>query len=376
LQDGLYENYYTGTSLKRISAKGVADNKTVRLINLFASDGDGGTIRGEGNLSVKPLEQFPFTLKASIKDFDALSYDMLTGNCSGDLTISGNRLGAIAQGKLKVHDVKFRIPDQMPRIFPELPIRFINPPEKVIASKIVPKTIFPLKLDLEIHVPQDGRIEGRGLNAELKGRVHLTGTTKEIITHGTLQLVAGEYIFSGKVFKLTQGEIIFNDKSIKNAYISLRGNCDLHEVNVTVMLEGALTSPKLSFQSSPQMPTSSLLAQILFNEDISEISAVQALQVAQTIISLSGNSGPDILEKIRRSIGIDRLTLVTSENDPGKISLQIGKYLMRGVLLTLSQGAESRNVSVEIDLTKGIKFQAEFNEEQQGKFSLKWHHHY
>ena len=142
------------------------------------------------------------------------------------------------------------------------------------------------------------------------------------------------------------------------------------------MLEGPLTSPKLSFQSSPQMPTSSLLAQILFNKDISEISAVQALQVAQKVISLSGNSGPDILEKIRRIIGIDRLTLITSENDPGKISLQIGKYLMRGVLLTISQGAESRNVSVEVDLRKGIKFQAEYNEEQQGKFSLKWHHHY
>jgi translocation and assembly module TamB len=219
-------------------------------------------------------------------------------------------------------------------------------------------------------------VEGRGLNAELKGRVHLTGTHKKVAAHGKLQLVSGEYIFSGKVFKLTQGEIIFNDKGTRNAYIALSGNCDLPEVNVTVMLEGPLTAPKLSFQSSPQMPTSSLLARILFNKDISEISAVQALQVAQTVISLSGNSGPDILEKIRRTIGIDRLTLITSENDPGKISLQIGKYLMRGVLLTLSQGAESRNVSVEVDLRKGIKFQAEFDEEQQGKFSLKWHHHY
>ena len=91
---------------------------------------------------------------------------------------------------------------------------------------------------------------------------------------------------------------------------------------------------------------------------------------------MSGNSTPDILEIIRKSLGIDRLTLITSENDPGKISLQIGKYLMRGVLLTLSQGAETRNVTVEVDLKQGITFQAEVNEDQQGKFSLKWHHHY
>lgn len=376
LQDGLYENYTSGTCLKQISAKGVADNKMIRLTNLQANDGDKGSFTAEGYLELKPLDHFPFSFTADIHDFNVLSFEMLTGTCSGDVTLSGNRLGALAKGKIKVHGATFRIPDQMPAIFLQLPIRFVNLPEKVITTQIVPKSAFPLELDIEVHVPKEGRVEGRGLNAELKGRVHLTGTSKNVSTQGKLQLVSGEYIFSGKVFKLTKGEVIFSDKSIKNAYISFSGNCDLPEVNVTVMLEGPLTSPKLSFQSSPQLSTSSLLSQILFNKDISEISAIQALQVAQTIISLSGNSGPDILEKIRKTIGIDRLTLVTSENDPGKISLQIGKYLMRGVLLTLSQGAESRNVSVEIDLRKGIKFQAEFNEEQQGKFSLKWHHHY
>lgn len=374
LQDGLYENYYTGTCLKEIYAEGVADNKVIRLTKIEAGDGDAGKFTASGELELKP--QFPFSLTADIDDFDALSYDTLTGTCSGQVTLTGSRLGSLAKGKLKVHNATFRIPDQMRTIFPELPIQFINPPEKITAN-IAPLAKYPpLELDLEIHVPKECKVEGRGLNAELKGRVHLTGTHKKVSTQGKLQLISGEYIFSGKVFKLTQGEIIFNDKGTRNAYIALSGNCDLPEVNVTVILEGPITSPKLSFQSSPQMPTSSLLARILFNKDISEISAVQALQIAQTVISLSGNSGPDILEKIRRTIGIDRLTLITSENDPGKISLQIGKYLMRGVLLTLSQGAESRNVSVEVDLRKGIKFQAEFNEEQQGKFSLKWHHHY
>jgi translocation and assembly module TamB len=214
------------------------------------------------------------------------------------------------------------------------------------------------------------------MNAELKGKLDIMGTYTDVVAKGKLQLVTGEYIFSGKVFNLTSGELIFKDKPTPSAYISVSGNCDLPDVNVSIALRGPLSSPKLTFKSSPQLSTSSLLSQILFNKDISEINAAQALQLAQTVISLSGNSAPDILEKIRKSLGIDRLTIVTSENDPGKISLQIGKYLMRGVLLTLSQGAESRNVSVEVDLKKGLRFQAEVDESQQGKFSLKWHHHY
>ena len=329
----------------------------------------------EGFILLNPLEKFPFTVTAELDELDTISFDTIAGNFSGQITISGDQSGATAKGKLKVAEVRFRIPDELPSVLPELPIQFINPPEAIERQPHIP-SVSPLKLDLELDVPRSAYIEGRGLNAELKGNLNISGTYTDIIAKGKLQLVNGDYIFSGKIFDLTQGELIFNDKPTPSAYISLIGECELPDVNVNVILRGPLSKPKLTFQSSPQLSTSSLLAQILFNKDISEISAVQALQLAQTVISLSGSSAPDILGKIRKTLGIDRLTLVTSENDPGKISLQIGKYLMRGVLLTLSQGAESRNVSVEVDLKKGIKFQAEVNEGQQGKFSLKWHHHY
>ena len=376
LQDGLYENYYSGTQLKEISAKGYANRQNVVITDLYAVDGKGGNISANGNVLLNRLKKFPFTITCELNQFEAVTFDTITGNFTGQVTISGDKTGAIAKGKLKIDEATFRIPDTLPTSLPDLPITFVNPPETITRKKNLPPSGSPLKLDLDLDVPGKAYVEGRGLSAELKGKLHITGDFIDIVAKGNLQLVNGEYLFSGKVFDLTQGEVIFNDTPTPSAYISLSGECDLPDVNVTVMLRGPLSSPNLSFQSSPQLPTSSLLSQILFNKDISEISAIQALQLAQTVISLSGNSAPDILEKIRKTLGIDRLTIITSENDPGKISLQIGKYLMRGVLLTLSQGAESRNVSVEVDLKKGIRFQAEMNEDQQGKFSLKWHHHY
>ncbi|NGX60103.1 MAG: hypothetical protein KR126chlam3_01266 [Chlamydiae bacterium] len=376
LQDGFYENYYSGTLLKEISAKGYASKQNVVITDLYAVDGKGGSASAKGNVLLNRLKKFPFTISGELNQFEAVTFDTITGNFSGQVTISGDRTGAIAKGKLKVDEATFRIPDSLPTTLPELPIAFVNPPESITRKKSLAPPGSPLKLDLDLIVPGRAYVEGRGLTAELKGKLHLTGNFIDIVAKGNLQLINGEYIFSGKVFDLTQGEVIFNDQPSPSSYISLSGNCDLSDVSVTVMLQGPISSPNLSFQSSPQLPTSSLLSQILFNKDFSEISAVQALQLAQTVISLSGNSAPDILEKIRKTLGIDRLTLITSENDPGKISLQIGKYLMRGVMLTLSQGRESRNVSVEVDLKKGIRFQAEVNEDQQGKFSLKWHHHY
>ncbi|NGX39071.1 MAG: hypothetical protein KR126chlam1_00391 [Chlamydiae bacterium] len=376
LQDGIYENYYIGTELKNIELKGRFQQNSLLIESLTATDGNEGEVDATGSLLLSPAKGYPFSITANLKDADTVSFDTISGKFSGEVTISGNREASVAKGKLKVTKATFRIPDELPTIIPVLPITFINAPEHLKKKSPPPPTGSPLLLDLEIDAPGNTYVEGRGLTAELKGKLHITGTYVDIAADGKLQLVNGEFPFSGKVFNLTQGELIFSDKPTPSAYISLSGTCDLPEVTVTAILRGPMSEPKLTFQSNPQLPTSSILSQILFNKDISEISAVQALQVAQTVISLSGNSAPDILGKIRKSLGIDRLTILTSENDPGKISLQIGKYLMKGVLLTLSQGAESRNVAVEVDLKQGITLQAEVNEDSQGKFSLKWHHHY
>jgi translocation and assembly module TamB len=363
-------------TLKQIELKAHAVGQTFHITELHATDSAEGKVSATGEFHLNPAKNYPFFLNASLDQLETVSFDMISGNFTGDLAIGGDLSSAEAKGKLTVAKASYRISEGLPTVIPELPITFIHPPEIISRKKRSSAPSSPLKLDLELDLPGKAKVTGRGLSAELKGKLHLTGSYTDIAAAGTLQLVSGEYIFSGKVFDLTHGEILFRDQPTPSAYLSLTGNCDLTDVNVTIMLQGPLTSPKLSFQSSPQLPTSSLLSQILFNKDVSEISPVQALQLAQTVISLSGNAAPDILEKIRKTLGIDRFTIVTSENDPGKISLQIGKYLMRGVLLTLSQGAESRNVSVEVDLKKGIRFQAEMNENQQGKFSLKWHHHY
>ena len=102
---------------------------------------------------------------------------------------------------------------------------------------------------------------------------------------------------------------------------------------------------------------------------------MQAIQLAQVVVSLSGGKGPNILETIRKRLGVDRLNIV-STGSADEITVQIGKYITRGVMVTLSQSQTSSNIIVEVDLKKGFIFQAETQEEEEGKFSLKWNKNY
>jgi translocation and assembly module TamB len=149
----------------------------------------------------------------------------------------------------------------------------------------------------------------------------------------------------------------------------------LADLNVTVIFRGSFRSPQLIFQSNPPLSTSSILARILFNKDVSELNASQAGQLAYTIISLSGSSGPTILDTIHKNLGIDRLGISVNE-ETGKVSVQIGKYLTEGVMITLSQSTEQSHVIVEVELKGGFVLQAETQFNDQGKFIFKWNKNY
>jgi translocation and assembly module TamB len=296
---------------------------------------------------------------------------MIDCNLSGPLYLTGNFRGMHAQGNLLIDSSKIQITERLPYEIPSLPVTFINTPKHLLSAEVPMNPGFDFDMDLEVTSEGTVHVEGRGLNAELEGNVHLYGKNTHISANGDLKLVKGEYLFAGKIFKLTEGEILFNDKPAPSAYLNINGTLSLPDITITVMLRGPLVAPQLSFQSNPQKPTSALLALILFNKEITEISHPEAIQLASTLVSLTGGAGPDVLEQIRKSIGVDRLS-ITSTPGSDELALQIGKYLTRGVMITLSQSATSSQVIVEVELPKGFVFTAETQEEEEGKFSLKW----
>lgn len=374
-QNGTYENYFTGISLRDINAKFDAKNETIRLVQFDAKDDKKGSMTAQGKILLKPKEFFPFTFDAELHNLHALGFDMIDSNLTGPLYLNGNTQKMLAQGNFLIEEAKIQITERLPYEIPTMPFTFINRPPHLYSKITKPHQNFVFSLDLELTAEKNVIVEGRGLKAELEGNVHLYGDNTNIAASGDLKLVTGEYQFAGKVFKLTEGEIVFNDKPAPSAYINLNGALTLPEATITAMLRGPLTSPQLTFQSNPQKPTSSILALILFNKDIADISHPEAVQLASTLVSLSGGAGPDVLEAIRKSIGVDRLN-ISSKPGTDEIAVQIGKYLMRGLMITLSQSATSTQVIVEVELPRGFVFQAETQEEQEGKFSLKWTHSY
>ena len=341
-----------------------------------------GQIAASGEIDLNLDSLFPFHFTIDLNRFTSVQIDLVSAEMNGQIAIDGNLKEAIATGKIEVVESDLLIPNRIPRSFPNLEVVYLNAVKPPPAPGTKETKSYPIHLNLSIDAPDAVFIEGRGLSSEWKGNFAIGGTNSAIGAMGKLELIKGKFVLSGRSFTLTEGTLSFRGKEAEVPYLNLAGAMDVKDISIIARLKGPLNDPQITLQSTPPLPLSTIMAYLLFGQNLAEINSYQALQLANSLASLAGQ-GPDVLENTRRALGVDKLNIVTtpSNNDElqDKIAVQVGKYISEGILLSLSQGAEdnSTNISIEIELKNGFVFQLESDQKQeQGKFTLKWNHNY
>ncbi len=380
LANGKYENYILGLSINKIEGSVTARDKEISINSLKGYDSQSGTIALNGIWLLDKNQNHPFKIKSILSHCQIANIENNTLKISGPLDFVGNFREASLTGDLEINQAHLFIPDNLPTDTPVIPIKFIN---KVVPLKKEKKDhpfhypiLFDINLKAGLTSPSPILLRGRGLRSEWGGKIQIKSEQEKTKIGGEISLVKGEFVFGGQVLSLTQGEIILNEHSLKETYLKVLGTLNQPGLTITALITGPIKNPSISFQSSPPIPTSSILSRMLFNRDINELSPFQAVQIAQLIVSLSGKMGPDVLETIRQGLGVDRLNLSNSKDGSDQIHVEIGKYLTKGVMITLSQGAQTTQILIEVDLSHGFKIQAETQPEQQGKISFKWEKNY
>ena len=381
---GFYENYFTGTELREIDGKLVAKGSKVRLTHFTAVDSDElGSLSASGRCSLNLKKRFPFDVDIQLKDFRFAQLNWMTSQADGHIELRGNLNGASASGHCTLLKSDLSIANRSPRPLPILPVTYRNAIKPPPTPPTARESVYPIKLDLQISAPSGVTISGRGLSSEWMGNFDLSGTYTAIAAKGVLELVSGEFSFSSRTFRLTEGSLTFSGKEGAMPNLSLMGTMDARGgIVITAWLRGPLNQPLLTFRSQPPLPLSSILSHLLFGQDLSEIGGFQALQLANTIANLSADS-PQLLESTRRSLGVDHLRVISSpsgnDEEADRIALQVGTYIAKGVIISFSQGTDdsSSNISINVDISHGFFFEAQSQQDpEQGKFTIKWVHNY
>lgn len=206
-------------------------------------------------------------------------------------------------------------------------------------------------LDITVSAPNQVFVRGRGLDAELGGEVRLLGSTAAVVPSGAFNLIRGRLDILGKRLDLSEALLQMEGELIPYLRIVAQTETDTATVGVTI--EGPATDPKVSFTSVPDMPEEEVLAQLLFGQTLQNLSALQALQLANAVATLAGRGGSGVVDRLRKGFGLDNLDVKTSA--AGGAELTAGKYLTRNIYseVTVDQSGKSQ-INLNLDVSKSI----------------------
>jgi translocation and assembly module TamB len=384
IHDGIYESAYTGALITDIQARLEGKGRRLVLSEFTADDGGEGRLTAEGRVDFGAgLTHAAYSLAVGLQRFYVARLDDLTVQAGGNIEVSG-RLAehARVEGKLEALQSDVAVPNRLPPEVVALDVVDVNVPgvvsENAQAGAGKPPT--PTDLDLEIVLPGRTFVRGLIIESEWAGKVTIRGTAAKPVVTGQLQMVRGTFNFLGIPFKPQHAEVRFDGGERIDPILDIVGEAHRNDVLARVAISGTASSPKITLSSEPELPQDEVLSRLIFGRSVSDLSPIQALQLANSLRQLAGNAsgGGGLLSRVRKAIGVDVVDIeqdTTSETEP---TVGVGKYVANGVFVRLNQGltSESTKATVEVEVTHNLSVETQVGANAQGSIGLNWRWNY
>lgn len=356
LSNGRYESLEGGTIVSNLTVKVSLAGDKVVLEQFSGDDGSGGTLSAAGEVQLPQNDVLQALMRGTLANITLLRRDDIVASLSGEaeVTLAGER-GQVV-GRFRTETVEVFIPDRLPLEVAELDVvDAAAPPET--EQKRPPALV--ADLDVQVDLPKRVYVRGRGLDTEWEGQVQVTGTSAAPEIAGELTLVRGSLALLGKDFQLTEGRVVLPGGAKPDPQIAVTATHQASDLEVVVKVTGPATNPDFTLTSVPALPQDEIVARLFFGKGATQLSALEAAQLAAAIGELTGvTSGPGLIDRVRNSLGVDVLRVETA--DDGSAAVSAGTYVTEGVLVGVQQGAAvgSGAVSVEVEVTPNISVES------------------
>ncbi|MGR9177756.1 translocation/assembly module TamB domain-containing protein [Rhizobium leguminosarum] len=329
------------------------------ISRLSGNLGGGGTISASGTIGIQPAGGFPADISIKLDKAVYVDGTLVVSTVNGTVGLRGPIMNATLSGKLRLDKTSITVPEKLPTSLREVDIRHKNAPRAVLAQLRDDGERKPgekssvITLDLEIDAPSHIFVRGRGIDAELGGRVTIRGTA-------AAPLVTGGFIMRRGRMTILNRRLDFSDKSRITFAGDLTPALDMEATSasgsttLTVDVAGLATDPAITFSSSPQLPQDEVLAQLIFGQSMSKLSPVQIAQLADAVSQLAGNRSTSLFEGLRNQLGVDDFDVSTDSK--GQTSVSVGRYLNDRTYFELQQGGSAgAKAVINLDVGRGVK---------------------
>jgi translocation and assembly module TamB len=366
LAGGSFVDSLQGIQLNDISGRFTASGQTLTIEALNARTRNSGSLAASGRVTIDPAAGLPADIRIMGSRAQLVSNETVEASADLDLAISGPLMSRPrVAGQVNIITMNVSVPDRLPTTLRPLPgTRHVQPTPTAAArlalarkQRAASSQGRPFSADLDLVVAAQNRIfvRGRGINAELGGDLRLQGTSRDPVAIGAFELRRGRLDLIGRRIDFVRGRLDFTGDLTPS--LDFLAETQAGEVTARIAVTGPASQPEFAFSSSPDLPQDEVLSRVLFQRPSGGLSAGQALQLAQTVAQLSGGTGTDAFESLRRSLGVDSLDITVDAS--GGPAVGVSRYISDNVRVGVKAGArpEESGVTVDVDLTRRLKAQ-------------------
>ncbi|MBA4011551.1 MAG: autotransporter [Phenylobacterium sp.] len=372
---GRFSDGATGLVLTDVTLRASLADNAVNIVQATGADGHGGSLAGSGRLSL--LRNGASTFKLDLKNFRLIDNDLATASASGQATLDRAADGKVRlAGDLTIDraDVAAKLTGSSGVV--NMDVIEINKPADVSGSlQPVERRGLAMTLDVTLKAPRRIYLRGKGLDVELSLDAKVGGTTARPSLSGTARVVRGEYDFAGKRFEFDDRGVVYLATSPQAIRLDLSATRDDPSLTAVVRIRGTAAKPEITLTSVPTLPNDEVLSQVLFGRSASQLSPLEAAQLASALSSLAGGGGFDVVGNLRTFAGLDRLSL--AGGDESGVTVSGGKYLTDDVYLEITGGGrDGPSAQVEWRLGRNLSILSKLASQGDGKLAVRWRKDY
>ena len=380
VERGRFDDGGTGLSLRDVTLKAAFTQDAVNVTEARGVDGRGGQVSGQGRVSL--LREGASSFRLDLKGFRLIDNETATASATGQATINRGADGKVKlTGDLAIDRADVAADPPIPSGVVAMDVKEINRPDDLPAA--LPPALKRgdgWALDVKLRAPRRVFLRGRGLDVELSLDAHVGGTTTRPDLTGTARVVRGDYDFAGKRFEFDDRSVVYLSTRPANIRLQLDAVREDPSLTVTVRIRGTAERPEITLVSSPSLPNDEVLSKVLFERSASQLSPVEAAQLASALSALAGGGGFDVVGNLRNFAGLDRLAF--GGGDQSGVTVSGGKYLTDDVYLELTGGGrEGPSAQVEWRIRKNLSILSRLTSQSAGpgtgnRVAVRWRKDY
>jgi len=355
-----YENETFGTRVTQMRLDGRFTNDRLDLRDFSGRAGD-GTVQASGTVGLAAESGYPMDIAVKLNRARLARSEAITSVVSGTINISNSAAnGGLIKGDLSLPETRYRVAWQGGTDIRQLTgVRRKGEGADLLSQRLAARQAATKptawKLDVRVRADNEIYVTGMGLDSEWRTNMRVTGTATDPRVIGKIEVIRGRYSFSGHQFGLEQGVITFNGPMM-NPTLAIRADTRIDDVTAGIAVGGTAQRPDIAFVSTPTLPQDEILARILFGDNVANLSATQAIQLAAALNGLRGGGGLNPMGKLQNASGVDRIGIVGGDETTGRgTSLAVGQHISNNIYVEVITDPKGFTATqLEISLSKTL----------------------